>query len=194
MSTTMEKVPVYVTQEMKKQIDAAMVLANSHSRSDFCREALAFYIGYLNHSSTVDYLSPLLVSILKSELKSSTKFICETLYNVAVETSINSQITALTCNYDLDFVRQLRQVCEIDVAESNGIITAEQAVKRAEEGYSPTNAQGKREVHTVYAKTREEAEALLKEMIREVRARIDAEKAVLKAKQTEQQEAEKGKG
>ncbi|MBR0393462.1 MAG: hypothetical protein IJK38_14180, partial [Oscillospiraceae bacterium] len=60
MSTTMEKVPVYVTPEMKKQIDAAMVLANSHSRSDFCREALAFYIGYLNHSSTVDYLSPLL--------------------------------------------------------------------------------------------------------------------------------------
>ena len=54
---------------------------------------------------------------------------------MAVETSINSQITALTCNYDLDFVRQLRQVCEIDVAESNGIITAEQAVKRAEEGY-----------------------------------------------------------
>ena len=60
--------------------------------------------------------------------------------------------------------------------------------------YSPTNAQGKREVHTVYAKTREEAEALLKEMIREVRARIDAEKAALKAKQTEQQEPETGKG
>ena len=59
--------------------------------------------------------------------------------------------------------------------------------------YSPTNAQGKREVHTVYAKTREEAEALLKEMIREVRARIDAEKAALKAKQTEQPETGKGK-
>ena len=135
MSTTMEKVPVYVSPEMKKQIDAAMVLANSHSRSDFCREALAFYIGYLNHSSTVDYLAPLLVSILKSELRTSTKFICETLYNVAVETAINSQVTALTCNYDLELVRQLRQVCEIDVAESNGIITAEQAVKRAEVGY-----------------------------------------------------------
>ena len=52
---------------MKKQIDAAMILANSHSRSDFCREAVSFYIGYLNHKSTVDYLSPLLVSILKSD-------------------------------------------------------------------------------------------------------------------------------
>ena len=135
MSTTMEKVPVYVTPEMKKQIDAAMILANSHSRSDFCREAVSFYIGYLNHKSTVDYLSPLLVNILKSELRSSTKFICETLYNVAVETSINSQLTALTCNYNLDFVRQLRKICEIDVAESNGTLTAEQAAIRAEESY-----------------------------------------------------------
>ena len=42
--------------------------------------------------------------------------------------------------------------------------------------YSPTNAQGKREVHTVYAKTKEEAEALLQQMITEVKARIAAEK------------------
>ena len=33
--------------------------------------------------------------------------------------------------------------------------------------YSPTNAQGKREVHTVYAKTREEAEALLEQNLME---------------------------
>jgi hypothetical protein len=42
--------------------------------------------------------------------------------------------------------------------------------------YSPTNAQGKREVHTVYAKTQEECEALLEKMIVEVRERIKKEK------------------
>ena len=41
--------------------------------------------------------------------------------------------------------------------------------------YSPTNAQGKREVHTVYAKTKEECEALLEKMIAEVRERIKEE-------------------
>lgn len=50
--------------------------------------------------------------------------------------------------------------------------------------YSPTNAQDKREVHTVYAKTREEAETLLQLMIAEVKARIAAEKEQLKAAQT----------
>ena len=42
--------------------------------------------------------------------------------------------------------------------------------------YSPTNAQGKREVHTVYAKTRKECEELLEKMITKVRERIKNEK------------------
>ena len=46
--------------------------------------------------------------------------------------------------------------------------------------YTPTNAQGKREVHTVYAKTREEVEPLLEQMIAEVRARIKEEKRKMK--------------
>jgi hypothetical protein len=46
--------------------------------------------------------------------------------------------------------------------------------------YTPTNAQGKREPHNVYAKTREECERLLGEMITEVRQRIQSEKAQMK--------------
>lgn len=46
--------------------------------------------------------------------------------------------------------------------------------------YSPTNAQGKREVHTVYAKTKEECEVLLEQMIAEVREQIKEEKRQMK--------------
>lgn len=53
--------------------------------------------------------------------------------------------------------------------------------------YSPTNAYGKREVHTVYAKTREECERLLDEMIPKVRAEIKAEKERVKAEETAQE-------
>ena len=53
--------------------------------------------------------------------------------------------------------------------------------------YSPTNAYGKREVHTVYAKTREECERLLSEMIPKVRAEIKAEKERVKAEETAQE-------
>ena len=42
--------------------------------------------------------------------------------------------------------------------------------------YTPKNADGKREVHTVYAKTSEECEIRLAEMIAEVKARIAEDK------------------
>ena len=47
--------------------------------------------------------------------------------------------------------------------------------------YTPTNAHGKRESHNVYAKTREECQTLLTEMIDRVRAEITAEKAMMQA-------------
>ena len=47
--------------------------------------------------------------------------------------------------------------------------------------YSPTNAQGKREVHVVYAKAKEECEALLEKMIAEVRKQIKEEKQQMKS-------------
>lgn len=45
-----------------------------------------------------------------------------------------------------------------------------------EGSYHPTNADGKRESHTVYASTREECEKLLETMIEEVKQSINAEK------------------
>ena len=42
--------------------------------------------------------------------------------------------------------------------------------------YTPTNAYGKRESHNIYAKTREECEEKLAEMIVQVKAQIKAEK------------------
>ena len=50
--------------------------------------------------------------------------------------------------------------------------------------YTPTNAHGKREVHTVYAKTRVEVEPLLEQMITEVRAQIKEEKRRMKESAT----------
>ena len=50
--------------------------------------------------------------------------------------------------------------------------------------YTPTNAYGKRESHNIYARTREECEEKLAEMIKQKNAEIAAEKERLKAGQT----------
>lgn len=46
--------------------------------------------------------------------------------------------------------------------------------------YTPTNANGKRESHNVYGKTREECQEKFDAMIVEVRARINAEKEAMR--------------
>jgi hypothetical protein len=46
--------------------------------------------------------------------------------------------------------------------------------------YTPTNANGKRESHNVYGKTREECQEKLSAKIAEVRARINAEKEAMR--------------
>lgn len=50
--------------------------------------------------------------------------------------------------------------------------------------YTPTNAYGKRESHNIYAKTREEYEERLAEMIKQKNAEIAAEKEQLKSEKT----------
>lgn len=53
-----------------------------------------------------------------------------------------------------------------------------------EDRYTPTNTHGKRESHNIYAKTREECEEKLAELITDVKAQIKAEKKRLKAEQS----------
>lgn len=50
--------------------------------------------------------------------------------------------------------------------------------------YTPTNAYGKRESHNIYAKTREECEEKLAELITHMNAEIAAEKERFKSGQT----------
>lgn len=50
--------------------------------------------------------------------------------------------------------------------------------------YTPTNAYGKRESHNIYAKTREECEEKLAELITDVKTQIKAEKERIKAEQS----------
>ena len=113
-----EKIPVYVDPEMKQEIDIAVNYLGSKSRSDFCREAIAFYLGYLNHKKTVNYLSPLLLSAMKSELRSSVKFLGEMLFKLAVEQAVSSNLFAAQFEYDPEAVERLRRIPSLRSTES----------------------------------------------------------------------------
>ena len=126
---TKQRMAIYLEPSMILEIESAMKKANATSKGDFIRQAVSFYLGYLYQDKTVNYLSPLLLSAMKSEIRSSTKFICETLFKLAVEQAIQNNIAAAMNEIEVEDVEKLRVYCENAVAESNGIITAEEAIR-----------------------------------------------------------------
>ena len=114
---------------MVEEIEASLELADVKSKSEFVCQAVSFYLGYLNQNKSVNYLAPLLMNAMKSEIRSSTKFICETLFKLAVEQAINSNYLANLCEADAETAERLREACARTVAENNGILTMEDAAR-----------------------------------------------------------------
>ena len=129
MEENKKKYAYWMKPSMVAEIEASLELANVRSKGEFVCQAVAFYLGYLNQSKSVNYLSPLLVSAMKSELRSSTKFICETLFKLAVEQAVSSNLIAAEFDFDPASVSKLREGCADFVAETKGILKTEEAYK-----------------------------------------------------------------
>ncbi len=97
------------------------------SRSDFIRDAIHFYIGYLNQQKNIDYLSPVLGSVIKSEIDGAVRNISEMLFKMAVEESLLSNMIAFSNRINPENLAGVRQWCEREVAETNGVISYERA-------------------------------------------------------------------
>lgn len=103
--------------------------ANATSMADFVRQATEFYIAYLRQKKSIDFLAPLLAQTIKNEIESVERNISSMIYKLAVEQAISSNVIAYLNEIGLDTISALREMCSKDVAENNGIITFEEAMR-----------------------------------------------------------------
>lgn len=129
MSENMEKTAIRFEPEVKAEIQNVMSEANATSMADFVRQAAEFYIAYLRQKKSIDFLAPLLAQTIKNEIESVEKNISSMIYKFAVEQAITNNIVAYYNGVNDETVRELREMCSKDVAENNGIITFEEAMK-----------------------------------------------------------------
>ncbi len=129
MSEKMEKTAVRFDSELKAEIQNMMSEANATSMADFVRQATEFYIAYLRQKKSINFLAPLLAQTIKNEIESVEKNISGMIYKLAVEQAISNNIAACYNGVNDETVRELREMCSKDVAENNGIITFEEAMK-----------------------------------------------------------------
>ncbi len=125
----MEKTAIRFESELKAEVQNMMGEANATSMADFVRQATEFYIAYLRQKKSIDFLAPLLAQTIKYEIESVERNVSQMIYKLAVEQAISNNILACYNGVSDEIVRELREICSIDVAENNGIITFEEAMK-----------------------------------------------------------------
>ena len=127
MTENKKKYAYWMRPSMVAEIEKMIPDANAKSKSDFVCKAVNFYIGYLRQQKNINYLAPVLARSIKNEVRSVEKNICEMLFKLAVEQAINSNLIAAEYDIDSNLLDELRDSCAKAVAETNGLITFEDA-------------------------------------------------------------------
>ena len=113
-------------QEIREKMDDAHV----RSLNAFVLKAIDFYLGYLRQGKNLNYISPILASSIKSEIKSTEQNLSEMVYKMAVQLSMLTQIVADEKEFLPEYLDELHTWCAKKVASTNGIISLEDMQQR----------------------------------------------------------------
>ena len=127
MSEKMQKYAYWMYPSMVREIEEMMPEANATSKTEFVRKAVEFYMGYLRQQKNINYLTPMLASVIKGEVHSLGSNLCEMIFKLAVEVGMNSNITAAVNDISDASLDTLRLNVAQEVARTNGILTFEDA-------------------------------------------------------------------
>ena len=129
LKETKSKYAIYLYPSQMEEIKSLMDQAHAKSQSEFVSDAIRFYIGYLQQGKNVDYLAPIIAQAIKEEIRSTERNVSQILFKLAVESAMLAELQATQIRVPQDQMEQLRRMCSRIVAENNGIITFEKAMK-----------------------------------------------------------------
>ncbi len=129
LKETKSKYAIYLYPSQMEEIKNLMDQANAKSQSEFVSDAIRFYIGYLQQGKNVDYLAPIIAQTIQEEIRNTEKNISQILFKLAVESAMLAELQATQIRVTDEQMEQLRRMCSQIVAENNGIISFEKALK-----------------------------------------------------------------
>ena len=121
--------PVYIPSEQNTEIDAYVNNGYAKSKNDFINKAIAFYIGYLRNEKNIDYIAPILSSILKSQMTDIERNLSEIIFKLAVEVAKQNHLLSLGLRIGEEDLIDLNDRCCRDVASNNGRVQFENAYR-----------------------------------------------------------------
>ena len=121
---------VRMDEKIRDEMQERLGEAHVRSLNAFVLKAIDFYLGYLRQGKNLNYISPILASSIKSEIKNTEHNLSEMVYKMAVQLSMLTQIVADEKEFYPEYLDELHKWCAEKVASTNGIISLEDMQQR----------------------------------------------------------------
>ena len=109
------------------------------SRNEFIRDAVDFYLEWLNIESTEKFLTPALESVISAKLRDVESRISQNLFRMAVEQNVITQVLICDGKYSSETIYEFHENAVSMVEKTNGtfcpsdLLTAEEETDDSEE-------------------------------------------------------------
>ena len=109
------------------------------SRNEFIRDAVDFYLEWLNIESTDNFLTPALESVISAKLRDVEYRISQNLFRMAVEQNVITQVLICDGKYSSETIYEFHENAVSMVEKTNGtfcpsdLLTAEDETDDSEE-------------------------------------------------------------
>ena len=133
MSEKMGTKNIRMTDEMMSACEKYAAEYNAGNANAFVRDAIEFYIEWLNREGTEKFLTPALESVIGSKIALTEDRINQMLFKVAVELAMQNHLTAGRYRYEDDYLDGLRDYCVQEVKALNGRMDLKE-IQKAYEG------------------------------------------------------------
>ena len=128
-----KKVPIIFTRDQIESMDNFIKENEGYSRSSFVREAVEYYLGYIDMNENVNYISPLIHQNIKLILSRFEDRMSEMIFKMAVEVCKSNILTAYQSELSDQALDYLDRTSKRIVAEHNGTLDLEDTQKYLDE-------------------------------------------------------------
>lgn len=102
---------------------------NCQSQNEFVEKAIRFYSGYLATENAMEYLSPVLLTVMKGVVQSSENRLSRALFKQAVAVGMLTKIVGAYEGLDASKLTKLRSEVVEELKRTNGALKLEDAVR-----------------------------------------------------------------
>ena len=129
MSEKMGTKNIRMTDEMIAACEKYAAEYNAGNANAFVRDAIEFYIEWLNRESTEKFLTPALESVITGKLRDSENRISRMLFKLAVGQNFLAHLYASTIDVDENYIKILYADAQDEVRETNGSVSVTDAFR-----------------------------------------------------------------